>query len=290
MKRILASILAVVLLGTMAISGFAAETVAADEPIVSGTAQEGTNDEGTTATITSDGTAVVTVSEEDLEDGKVEVPVTVWDGTKITFSAPEGTDTIGTVVLPLTEGSKDKGMVVTYTDDEGNEVILDNTFAPNGDMVVYDVPVGVELTIKNNAIDFADVKPDDWFVDAFKYASAHRYIVGDGEGNALPTGELTDAAVYNVISRILNHKGFEGETWAEDAKAAAVDAGLAIDPVDGAVTRGQLADVLSNAIGADAIEAGLLIGDQNGDLNLGEALNRAQIAEVSERLVAAIHA
>ena len=59
MKKILASILAVVLLGTMAISGFAAETaepaadaallIAEDTAIVSGTAQTGINEDGIVA-------------------------------------------------------------------------------------------------------------------------------------------------------------------------------------------------------------------------------------------------
>ena len=323
MKRILASILAVVLLATMAVSAFAdaedeaaadevTETEAvveeteaeedaeaeeeAEEAILSGTAQTGTNDEGTVAQVTTDGTATVTVSAEDAEDGSVELPITLWVNSTIVVSLPEDAEIdIIDLQVPLTNVSLCKGVVLTYIDDEtGDNVILDNVFDENGNMVVYNVPADVELTLKNLSVDFADVEDADWFKEEIHYASAHGYLVGytneDGELVVDPEGEITDAALYSVLLRVIG----EGETtygddWADNARARAAELEFAIEDAEGALTRAQAIEIATNFLGEDAVEAGIFVGDENGDLNAEEAFNRAQLATISERLVKAIN-
>ena len=251
MKRILASILAVVLLCTMAISSFAA---------VSSPAKE----DDTTRPLKPGDKFV-------LDPGKT-------DGKK--------------VEIPIDKEAYDengKGLVVTYTDEDGNKVVASNSFDENGNMIGYDLPTGVELTLEDITPDFEDVDPDKWYASAADYAVAHSFLIGYGDGLLHLEDGLTDAATYNVINRVLGGKGFEGAGWDTASIDDANTAGYAIEPVEGAITRGQLVEILDKVIGGNSIEAGLLIGDENGELNLTENLIRAEIATVAERLVAYLH-
>ena len=277
MKKILASILAVVLLGTMAISGFAAE-------IVSGTAQEATNDEGSTAQVTPDGTAIITVSDEDAADGIVDVPVTLWDGSDITAVLPEGVDDID-LVIPFTPETQKLGwgVVAYYVDENGDEIVLDNTFTEDGKMVIFNVPADTVVTLENRAVKFDDVPEGAWYEKYLDYASAHGYIVGNGDGTVEPEAPIAAAALYADILRV-NHAGEDtvGEDWAANAIAAAVEANFATGAT-GDLNRQQAIDIVSAFIGEDAVEAGIFIGDENAGFN--GVFIRAHLAVISMRLV-----
>ena len=279
MKKILASILAVVLLGTMAISGFAAE-------IVSGTAQEATNDEGSTAQVTPDGTAIVTVSDEDAADGIVDVPVTLWDGSDITAVLPEGVDDID-LVIPFTPATEKLGwgVVAYYVDENGDEIVLDNTYNEDDQIVIFNVPADTVVTLENRAVKFDDVPADAWYAKYFDYASAHGYIVGNGDGTVEPEAPITAEALYATLLRVKGEgEGTTGENWAENAKAAAAEAGFATD-AEGELTREQAIEIVSAFIGEDAVEAGIFIGDEFHDLDLEGDFIRAHLAVISMRLV-----
>jgi hypothetical protein len=286
MKKILASILAVVLLGTMAISGFAAETVE-DEPIVSGTAQEATNASGSRAQVTSDGHAVVTVSEEDAEDGSVDVPVILWNGCDITAVLPEGVDEID-LVIPFTPATEKLGwgIVGFFADPEtDDEIVLDNTFDEDDHIVLFDVPADTTVTLEDRAVKFDDVPADAWFAKYFDYASAHEYVVGNGDGTVEPEAPIAAEALYAVLLRLKGEgEGTTGDNWAENAKAAAVEAGFATD-AEGELTREEAIEIVSAFIGEDAVEAGIFIGDENADLDLEGDFIRAHLAVISMRLV-----
>ncbi len=279
MKKILASILAVVLLGTMAISGFAAE-------IVSGTAQEATNDEGSTAQVTPDGTAIITVSDEDAADGIVDVPVTLWDGSDITAVLPEGVDDID-LVIPFTPETQKLGwgVVAYYVDENGDEIVLDNTFNEDDQIVIFNVPADTVVTLENRAVKFDDVPADAWYAKYFDYASAHGYIVGNGDGTVEPEAPITAEALYATLLRVKGEgEGTTGEDWAANAIAAAEAAGFATE-AEGELSREQAIEIVSAFIGEDAVEAGIFIGDEFGDLDLEGDFIRAHLAVISMRLV-----
>lgn len=288
MKKILASILAVVLLGTMAISGFAAETAAA-AVIVSGTGQDATNDSGTTGQITPDGHGIITVSDEDAEDGQVDAPITIWNGSDIVITLPDGVDGPIDITFPLTPATQTKlgwGIVGVIDDPELGEVILDNTFSDDDTAIIFfNAPANTVITLKNNAAKFDDVPADAWYAKYFDYASAHGYVVGNGDGTVDPEAPITAEALYAVLLRLSgNGEGTTGDDWAENAKAAADIAGFATG-AEGELTREQAIEIVSAFIGEDAVEAGIFIGDENADLDLGGDFIRAHLAVISKRLV-----
>ena len=300
MKRILASILAVVLLATMAVSVFAdtpsgkadvvkveqpdpdeggaednetlkgSEAPADETPADETPADEAPAEDVTVAQVLSDGTISVTVSSEDAEEGIVDLSnLEVVPGDVLIFDKA-----VDKVIL---DADANPGVVAITADGE----IL-KTFP--GSIIIYGVPAGVEITLVDNSKEFTDTAADEWYADVLAFATAREYILGNGDGTFAPDADLTDAALYATILRVLGKGTYTGEGWDEAAKADAAELGIAIDDVDGAVTREDAIAIISNAIGADAVEAGIFVGDENGDLNVEEALTRAQLATVAERI------
>ena len=112
-------------------------------------------------------------------------------------------------------------------------------------------------------------------------------MVGYPDGKFHPEKGLTAAMVYTVLARIAGADITTlGDDWDENATAWAVANGYAIDvdPAD-EITRAQMMEIMENGTGLTADD--LLIGDQNGELNLDKGLNRAEFATILVRYLAA---
>lgn len=293
MRKILASILAVVLCATMAASIFAVEPPKTVSPYTYGSvyenktlqkpevpeaaeespaAEEAPAEDATAVQGTSDGIIAITVPEDaegilDLTD------ILVGPGDILVLDK----DVEG-IELGLNEAGAAAGKgLVAVADD----VVLKTFY---GSIIIYDVPAGVEIAIVDNAAEFTDVEADAYYADALDFATARGYLYGNGDGTFAPDADMTDAALYATIIRVFNGDSYTGEGWEEAVKAAAYDLGFSIDEVEGAITRGEAIAILSNVIGEDAVEAGIFVGDENGELNEEEVLTRAQLAVIAERL------
>jgi hypothetical protein len=296
MKKILASVLAALLLSTMAVSSLAytvpspgswstddvpgprvpplSEKPAAETPASETTEPEA--DEGSVQ-VTTDGTIVVTLSPAEVADGEVKVPVTAPDGSTVIFT---GADTTPIKVTLPVDGADDRTIVVT---DDG--AILDAELTDDG--LVFVIPGDCKLTVGDAAGFYSDVE-GYWAEDAIAKIVASRLMVGYPDGKFHPEDGLSAAMVYTVLARIAGADIVTtGDDWVANVTAWAEAAGIAdgSDPT-AEVTREQTIKMLAKAAGIEgdpvewAKETQLFIGFEDGELKLEENLTRAQFATV----------
>lgn len=274
MKRILAILMAVMLVCVAAANVFAAE---------SGTSVVEVNDEGTEELTLSDGTVVVTVSDEDKEDGEVEVPAAVEKGSEVTVAGLEDDETV-TVTLPV----EDLTNTTVVVDKDGNIVEVEYT----DDGLVFDVTGESTYTVCEAEDLFTDIE-DHYAKQAIAETVAKRLMVGKGNGNFDPDGELSVAMVYTVLARMFDADIVTtGPQWLENVTAWAIAQGIADenDPKLN-VTREQMVNYMAKAAGVEgdpiawAVETGLIEGYEDGSLGLEKNLTRGEFATILARFM-----
>lgn len=284
MKKILASVLAIVLLGSMAVSSFAA--------VIYNNVPKGDviSPKGTIAFEDAQGTeydVVITPDEEDLEDNTVapkEEEITVAAG-----------DTITVTGLPSDEPTK-----LVFATEEGNGTVLVDTTTgkPVPSYVADGKLVGVvtgdsQLKVVDNATDFTDLTGEEWADDAITAVTALGLMVGYEDGLFHPERTLTAAQVFTTLSRLAGSDLVTtGDNWDAAPMAWAEALGLTDGlNADTTVTRQQLIDILAKFAGVtgDATEwvvaNGLFVGDGTGNLMAEDNLTRAQFSAVITRYI-----
>jgi len=169
---------------------------------------------------------------------------------------------------PKTE--EPKGPAVQKTSD-GTVVIT----TPKGDVVLTDIA-------------------NQWFEDDVIAVIAMGLMVGYPDGKFHPQDNVTAAMVYTVLARIAGADiNTLGDDWADNAAAWAAANKIADDAKPNApVTRAQMVKYLAAAaaVETDSLEwvlaNDILIGDQNGELNLNGLLTRAEFATILNRYIA----
>ena len=153
-----------------------------------------------------------------------------------------------------------------------------------------------------------------WYYDAVGYASANGLMGGVGNNAFAPSGSMNRAMVWTVIARLAGQT-ISGESWAADARAWAMAAGVSdgTNP-DGAVSREELVTMLYRYAGSPsmnvpelaltggypdsanvsawaqdafawALSRGIIDG-RDGQLAAGESVKRAETAAMIMRFVA----
>lgn len=117
-------------------------------------------------------------------------------------------------------------------------------------------------------VSFADVPWDSYYARAIASARAAGYIYGDSTTNFYPTAPITRQAAATVLYRCLRDHGMIPAGSAKDL-ASFRDAD-------------QVPDYAVEAM-ASLVRSGILVGDQNGCLNPGAALTRAEMAVIFHR-------
>lgn len=284
MKKILASVLAIVLAGSMAVSSFAAviyNNVPEGEVISPKATLVFDDVQGTEYDV------VITPDEEDLEDNTVapkEEEITVAAG-----------DTITVTGLPADEPTK----LVFATEEGKGTVLVDKTtgkpvpsYVEDGKLVAV-VTGDSQLEVVDNATDFSDLPGEEWADDAITAVTALGLMVGYEDGLFHPERTLTAAQVFTSLSRLAGADLVTtGENW--DAAPMAWAAALGLTDgleADTTVTRQQLIDILAKFAGVEGnanewvVEAGLFVGDGTGNLMADDNLTRAQFAAVLYRYI-----
>ena len=276
MRKLLAIILAVALLSTMAVSAFAV-----DSPTATGT--EETQTAGTNI--------VVTVEDGAVEEGKLDLTdeVAAEKGDTLTFSGLES-DTPTKVSFTL----ENPAPTIVLRDTKTGEIVLGKL---DGNTYTAIVNGDCQLEVVDNTHEYTDGPFADWAKEGITMTSVLELLVGYPNGKFNPDGTLTGAQVITALARLNAKLGGKklvttGEKWYEAPIAWAKEAGL----TDGSdlfvpFARQQLIDVLAKFAGIEddstewVVAAGLFVGNENGDLMPENNLTRAQFATVLYRYV-----
>ena len=155
-----------------------------------------------------------------------------------------------------------------------------------------DLASGIALRLRRSGIRvvMTDIA-DHWGKDDIIKAVELGLMVGYPDGKFHPEDNLTVAMIYTVLARIAGADiDLLGDNWIDNAVAWAQAEGIAddSDPKSDA-TRAQMVAFLAAAAKAEgdptewAVENGILLGDENGDLMLDSNLTRAQFAAILVR-------
>ena len=159
------------------------------------------------------------------------------------------------------------------------------------DEYTVELPDGtIIVTLDDDTIVMTDIA-DHWGKADIIKAVEMRLMVGYPDGKFHPEDNLTVAMIYTVLARIAGADiDLLGDNWIDTAVAWAQAEGIAddSDPKSDA-TRAQMVAFLAAAAKAEgdptewAVENGILLGDENGDLMLDSNLTRAQFAAILVR-------
>ena len=110
--------------------------------------------------------------------------------------------------------------------------------------VISDLVEGQKYFSSVGAIPFTDVSGYSWYYDAVKYVYANGLMDGTGATTFSPESGMTRAMIWTILARI-DGQTITGASWAEDAKAWAMETGVSdgTDP-NGLVTREQAVTML----------------------------------------------
>ena len=173
-------------------------------------------------------------------------------------------------------------LISTFTDENGNTV-----------QEWSDGTIIVSFADGKDPVVMTDIA-DHWGKEEITDAVLLGLMIGSPDGKFHPEDKLTVAMIYTVLSRIAGADiDTKSDKWIENATAWAEEAGIAdgSDPTSYA-TRGQMVGFLAAFAEAEgdaaewAVEKGILIGDENGNLNLDGFLTRAQFAAILVRYLA----
>ncbi len=197
----------------------------------------------------------VTVSKQDAESGKVELPIEGAEPAADASKAPEvevkvpssvSADKPVQVTVPVAkeEGEgPNYGIVVFAVDEDGNETLIPKTAVDDDGNVVFEATGNVTIKVVDNAKEMPDVKDADWFAgDVVDFATAR--------------------GIVNGVERPDGSRVFDGYGKTIRGMFVAMLHNLEMNPE--AASENSLADVPANAFYADAaawaLEEGILSG------------------------------
>jgi hypothetical protein len=234
-------------------------------------------------------------------DGTTTLPgggtVTTESGAEITLPggttiAPDGKVTVGKGGATVTTSGG-----FTFTIEEDSVIIFDDD-TPLGFFVEFDTP-------------FTDVKSGDWFYDDVAFVYGYGLFKGTSATTFSPNLPMTRAMWITVLARLDGQDTDGGATWYEKALAWGVAQGITdgTNP-DGNITREQLITILYRYVGSPAvtgtlaafpdadavsdyakdalawaISAGIIKGDDKGNINPQGYATRAEVAAILHRFV-----
>ena len=132
-----------------------------------------------------------------------------------------------------------------------------------------------------------------WGKEAIINVILKKLMIGYEDGMFHPDDGMTAAMVYTVMARLLDaNVGTTGPNWKENVVAWAKATGIALDiDPDANIDRSQMIQIFAavEKVEGDAVEwaktAGLVVGDENGDLMLDKQMTRAEFATVLTRYI-----
>ena len=118
---------------------------------------------------------------------------------------------------------------------------------------------------------FDDVAADQWYTDAVIWASENGIVSGYGDGKFGPTDDITREQFATILYRYAQYKGYDVSVG-EDTNVLSYND--AFDVSDWAMPAIQW-----------ACGAGLMQGDNQGNLLPGDSATRAQVATLIMRFI-----
>ena len=215
----------------------------------------------------------VTVSKEDAESGRVELPIEGVEPAADAGRAPEvevkvpSSVTAGNpvrVTVPVAGGDAfepDYGIVVFAVDEDGSEVLIPKCTVDDDGDVVFEVSGDVAIKVVDAAREMVDVTGADWFAgDVVDFATARGIVNGvpgaggpEFRGDAPASRAMVAAMLHNLelAPEASSPEGFEdvdASDWYAAAAAWGASEGIVEGHGDGSrfggeepVTREQLA-------------------------------------------------
>ena len=209
------------------------------------------------------------------------------------------------VPVEIVVAGADYGYVVVIVDENGNETTVVMTkLTENG--VLFAAQDGITIKVVDKAINFSDIKGNNWYNDAVDFVSARGIMTGMTANAFDATGKTTRAQVWTMLARL---SGVDTTcttgNWYDVARAWAMENGIS-DGTDanGQITREQLVTMLyryaqmkgtakSIAGFSDASDVsswakaamewaygeGVMNGNADGTLNAKGATTRAEMAK-----------
>ena len=207
------------------------------------------------------------------------------------------TDGNGTVTLNPTAADAGETVTITAVPEEGYEVGTITVTSVLGDSVpvtgnTFTMPaasVTVEVTfVKADRVNpFTDVAEDSWYYDMVAYATDNGLMIGTSATTFDPNSPMSRAMVWTVIARLAGQT-IGGESWAKDARAWAMAAGVSdgSNP-DGSISREEIVTMLYRYAGSPAVgvsELGLL-GQYPDGANVSDWAQNAMAWAVSVGII-----
>ena len=151
-----------------------------------------------------------------------------------------------------------------------------------------------------------------WAIEAVTFAASRELMNGIGENLFAPAGDTSRAMIFTILARLNGQDTAKGDTWYSAAMDWAVETGVSdgTNP-EASITREQLAVMLYRYMGSPeaeadginaftdsgkvsdwaveamnwAVEAGILRGNENNELNPGGTASRAEVSTMLQRFI-----
>lgn len=208
------------------------------------------------------------------------VATTQISDTRYTFTMPDSRVTVSATFVPetpsgnpFTDVASDAWFydAVSYVYANGMMTGVEPTlFAPDMQLsrgMITQVLYNLEGRPAASGNAFTDVASDAWFANSVSWAAANGIVDGYGDGRFGPDDSITREQMATILYRYAAYKGYDVSgradlsafadgslvsSWATDAMAFAVDAGIingrddgTLDPT-GTATRAEVAQILMN--------------------------------------------
>ena len=231
--------------------------------------------EGTYTSLTDDlltklaeksGTITATAYFYTPSTGSTTYAITVKDGDNGTVTASRTRANKGlTVTLTVKADEGYKLDTITVTDKNGNEIKLTDkgdgkyTFTMPASAVTVKASFAKDDTPVETGLPFTDVKADDWFYEAVKYAYDNKLMDGTSSTTFAPLMTTNRAMIVTILWRLegspvvnyaMNFSDVESGVWYTEAVRWAAAEGIVkgysdtVFAPDDTVTREQLATIL----------------------------------------------
>ena len=278
--------------------------------------------DGSSATVTTDADGKVeaevklpaaVVSAAQKKEETISLPIPEVEAAKNTENAPAVTVNTGSkepvkVEIPVSDPTS--GTVAVLVKADGTEEIL-MTSLPTETGVAVEVPDGATVKLVDNSKSFADVPAQSWANDAIRFVTAREVFSGTSESSFSPETPMTRAMLMTVLARLGGADTEGGATWYEKGLNWAMANGISdgTNP-NGNITREQLVTMLWRYAGSPAasgdlsrfpdasqtssyaqdamrwaVENGIVIGYDNGQLGPQNQATRAQVAQIMKNFI-----
>ena len=186
----------------------------------------------------------VTVSKQDAESGRVELPIAGAEPAADAEKAPAVEVKVPAAVtaekpvqvtVPVAKGEGDEpnyGIVVFAVDAEGNETVIPKCSVDKDGNVVFEASGDVTIKVVDAVKDMPDVKDSDWFAgDVVDFATARGIVNGvdmpDGSKQFQGYGGTSRGMLVAMLHNLEMNPGASGNATLPDVPANAFYAGAA---------------------------------------------------------------